>query len=48
MTRIATADFRRLFILTILTALAIMLCDRLSEAEMPRASQAKPAITASQ
>lgn len=47
MTRTATADFRRLVILSILTALAIMICDRLSEAEMPKASKASPpAITA--
>ena len=42
MTRTATADFRRLVILSILTALAIMICDRLSEAEMPKASKARP------
>lgn len=42
-----TTDFRRLVILSILTVLAIMLCDRLSEFEMPKASQAAPpAVTA--
>lgn len=44
--KVGLLALRRLVVLTILTALAIMLCDRLSGSETPRASQASPSVIA--
>jgi hypothetical protein len=42
------ADLRRLFVLMVLTALAVALCERLSESDAPRASfRTKSTVTAS-